>query len=84
MKTYEAIIEGDKVTWIGDRPAVAGRAHVRMKIELLSEGDQPNGTKLARIAREAVEQYGGITSIPDPVAWQREIRQDRPLPGREP
>lgn len=26
---------------------------------------------------------GGIRSIPDPLAWQREIRQDRPLPGRD-
>ena len=26
---------------------------------------------------------GGIPEIPDPVAWQREIRKDRPLPGRD-
>jgi hypothetical protein len=26
---------------------------------------------------------GGIRHIPDPTRWQREIRQDRPLPGRE-
>jgi hypothetical protein len=26
---------------------------------------------------------GGIKSIPDPARWQRKIRQDRPLPGRE-
>jgi hypothetical protein len=26
---------------------------------------------------------GGIKNIPDPARWQREIRQDRPLPGRE-
>ena len=23
-----------------------------------------------------------FSSIPDPIAWQRQIRQDRPLPGR--
>ena len=25
----------------------------------------------------------GFKGIPDPSVWQREIRQDRPLPGRE-
>jgi hypothetical protein len=26
---------------------------------------------------------GGIKNIPDPAQWQRDIRPDRPLPGRE-
>jgi hypothetical protein len=34
-------------------------------------------------ALERLAALGGIKSIPDPVAWQREIRKDRPLPGRE-
>ena len=33
-------------------------------------------------ALERIARRGGIPSIPDPVAWQREIREDRPLPGR--
>ncbi len=28
-------------------------------------------------------KHGSLKSIKDPVAWQREIRKDRPLPGRE-
>ncbi|MDO7876467.1 hypothetical protein Q5H93_17110 [Hymenobacter sp. ASUV-10] len=28
-------------------------------------------------------QGGSGKSIPDPLAWQREIRADRPLPGRD-
>lgn len=28
-------------------------------------------------------EMGGISEIEDASAWQREIRQDRPLPGRE-
>lgn len=30
-----------------------------------------------------IEARGGIKSIPDPSAWQREIRKDKPLRGRE-
>ena len=34
-------------------------------------------------ALERIAARGGIQSITDPVAWQREMREDRPLPGRE-
>lgn len=32
---------------------------------------------------EEMANSGGIESIQDPVKWQREIRKDRPLYGRE-
>ncbi len=31
---------------------------------------------------EQIAARGGV-DIPDPVAWQREVREDRPLPGRD-
>ena len=32
----------------------------------------------------ALRAFGGLKDvIPDPAAWQREQREDRPLPGRE-
>lgn len=34
-------------------------------------------------AMEALAAEGAISSIPDSVAWQREQRKDRPLPGRD-
>ena len=35
-------------------------------------------------AFQALRALGGLREvIPDPVAWQRELRQDRPLPGRD-
>ena len=37
--------------------------------------------------KEALRELRGLGGlrgvIPDPVAWQREMRQDRPLPGRD-
>jgi hypothetical protein len=42
----------------------------------------PNGTRLAAILTEMAEE--GIGEIfGDPMEWQREVRRDRPLPGRE-
>ena len=35
-------------------------------------------------ALDALRALGGLKDvIPDPIAWQREQREDRPLPGRE-
>ncbi len=43
---------------------------------------EPTGTKLARLMEEAASK-NLFADIKDPAAWQREIRKDRPLPGRE-
>lgn len=35
-------------------------------------------------ALDGLRALGGLRdTIPDPVVWQRELRQDRPLPGRD-
>lgn len=45
---------------------------------------QPHkGLELAAFLRERFREGGGLTSIKDPSAWQREIRKDRKLPGRD-
>lgn len=35
-----------------------------------------------RAGFRALQASGAFAEIEDPVAWQREIRKDRPLPGR--
>jgi len=44
---------------------------------------EPTGTKLARLMEQIAERGTAFSDIEDPAAWQREIRKDRPLPGRE-
>jgi hypothetical protein len=44
----------------------------------------PEMVKRRSEAFAALRAMGGLHDvIPDPVAWQREIRKDRPLPGRD-
>lgn len=43
---------------------------------------QNNGEKLYKLMEEMAAS-GGIKSIKDPVKWQREIRKDKPLYGRD-
>ena len=66
------------------------------KVEVTATLKAANGTspalpratpEMLRRRREAFQrlrEMGGLRDvIPDPVAWQREMRQDRPLPGRD-
>ncbi len=44
--------------------------------------DTARGEQMARIMEQLAEA-NPFSEIDDPVAWQREIRKDRLLPGRE-
>lgn len=55
---------------------------LKSKIKKNTYTEAPNGTKLAQLMSEASAKKL-FSDIKDPVAWQREIRKDRPLPGRE-
>ncbi len=66
--------------------APRGKVKVTATVEPVSAGEtaarQANWEQAMEALRGLAAQ-GGIQSIPDPVAWQREIRNDRSLPGRE-
>jgi hypothetical protein len=70
-----------------------GRAHVVLTLTSgEASGTQSKRRKLTATAEmvakriaafEELRALGGLRDvIPDPVAWQREMREDRPLPGR--
>jgi len=94
MKSYAAILEGDRVVWQGDRPSLVQPQRVTIMVDenevaasapgfgVRSE-PTPDQIEEAIRAMERIQRRGGIASIPDPVEWQREIRRDRPLPGRD-
>lgn len=39
--------------------------------------------ELVKKALRNLQEIGAFSTISDPVAWQRDIRRDRPLPGRD-
>ena len=82
---YKATIHGDKITWDDDvPPTIKDRKSVDVIITLRDRpiSQSKADARRAVAALQAIADRGGITSIPDPVKWQREIRKDRPLPGR--
>jgi hypothetical protein len=82
--TYKAVIRGDRVQWLGEAPETNGG--VAVQITVVEEPTAAEKAERGRAMAEALQRIadaGGVPAIPDPVAWQREIRRDRPLPGRD-
>jgi hypothetical protein len=83
-RTYRAVLRGDRVNWIDPPPRLEGDTEVVITfVEVVPEAVLRARRKSAVAALAELAAAGGIASIPDPVAWQREIRKDRPLPSRE-
>lgn len=86
MSTITAILDAD----------ADGTLHLPLPIELrqsklkvtatIQEAGDSNERPTkedALAALRKLRELGTFKEIADPVAWQREIRQDRPLPGRD-
>ena len=92
MSTITAILEADADGTLHlPLPPELRRSRVKVTATLEATpgnvsgetADWPARRERALAALERLAARGGIRSIPDPVAWQREQRKDRPLPGRE-
>ena len=88
LNTYKAKLKGDHIEWAESPPPAlnGGTTDVLVTVLVSQEAGTADKAELRRCRVAALERIaarGGIKSIPDPVAWQREMREDRPLPGRE-
>lgn len=92
-QTYRAILKNNQVIWLGDRPDLDGATEVSLTIvEPLPEPQQPEPQQPEEHQAEQQQRLLAILTqlaeanpfraIKNPVAWQREQRQDRPLPFR--
>jgi hypothetical protein len=87
-RTYSAILRGDRLEWTGEAPPVTGDESIRVSVEitepaaLCEDTPERRARRLEALAR--LRELNPFADIEDPVAWQRELRKDRPLPGREP
>ena len=84
LESYEATLQGDHIEWGEVRPSEA-EANRKVRVTILVHADEPqlpNGKEVAAIFNR-LAAMNAFSYIDDPVAWQREQRVDRPLPGRE-
>ena len=88
LNTYKAKLKGSQIEGVDEVPPSVNGGTTDVLVTLLPHMPETLEEKLERGARmkaalERIAARGGIQSIPDPVAWQREMREDRPLPGRD-
>jgi hypothetical protein len=85
-ETYPAILRENRIEWMGDPPPhLPPEQPVRVEVTLLGPASAAPAEQ-GRLMAEALEQLaarGGRGLPADPVEWQREVRRDRPLPGRD-
>jgi len=81
MTTDEGLIRDGRIEWLGDAPPPSA-VPLRVRVIVVEEEEATRGARMAAALR-GVAASGGVASIPDPVAWQHEIRKDKPLFGRE-
>ena len=90
MSTITAILEADQDGTLHlPLPAELRRGRVRVEAKLeqaSSEGEDAAETRRQQRLFEIMERIRArnpFKAIPDPVAWQREMREDVRLPGRD-
>ncbi len=89
LNTYKAVLQGDRLEWVDEVPEeLAGGKAVPAHITILEEKgvhllvDEHRGQRMAE-ALEQLATTGAMEHVDDPVGWQRELREDGRLPGRE-
>ena len=85
QRIFEAILKGNLLEWAnevprqGDRPV---RVYVTLQEERSTLSAQLRRQRIVEIL-EKIATNNAFAEISDPVEWQRDLRQDRPLPGRD-
>ena len=82
-RTYKAILHSDRVEWLSGKPETNEQMEVRVNTPIKRWKSETERKAALGAALEALAESGAFSDIEDPVAWQREIRKDRPLPGRD-
>jgi hypothetical protein len=85
VRAYRALLRGNSLEWIGEAPERSEGYPTAVEVTVLEERypaeARSRGEEMAATLDKLADN-GAISDITDPIAWQRDLRQDRPLPGR--
>ncbi|MDE0140931.1 MAG: hypothetical protein OXI80_00285 [Caldilineaceae bacterium] len=84
MRTYKAILRDNQIEWLECPPETSGalQVYITFPEEQDSEFSSNRGRLMAEVLAE-LSRRDTFAAIPDPVAWQRELRAERALPDRD-
>jgi hypothetical protein len=84
--TYKALLRGNRLEWLEEAPESETDHPLSVQVTILEQGtvaeEHMRGQAMAAVL-EQLAARGTLSDIANPVKWQRELRQDRPLPRRE-
>lgn len=86
LATYRAVLRGDQLEWVEEAPQLPeNRESVPVIVTIMPELEITPDERRRRVADTLAKlaEIGAFAEIDDPVEWQREVRRDRPLPGRQ-
>ena len=63
--------------------ALAGGGALAAPYPFATKDPNTGRARIPDVRLDKLAAMGGLSSIPDPSAWQREVREDRLLPGHE-
>jgi len=85
MRTYRALLHGDRLEWLGEAPESQTDAPLRVDVTVVEQAPDSEaharGPAMAALLEKLAAQ-NTFSAITDPVRWQRELRQERVLPER--
>ena len=86
MRSYRALLHGDRLEWVEEAPESQKDAPLQVRVvvpeQARSAETDARGRAMAAIPEKLAER-GAFSAIDDPVKWQRALRRDRTLPERE-
>jgi hypothetical protein len=88
LETYQGILRNNQIEWSGEAPVdLPPDQGVRVHVTLLDKVTPavPVGNQGERMAAtlERLAASQTFADVADPAAWEREVRQDRALSGRD-
>lgn len=82
-RTYRAVLRDGRIEWLDPPPRRDQPIPVHILIPNEETGNEEGRGKTMAAALKRLADRGGISAIKDPVEWQRGLREDRHLPGRD-
>jgi hypothetical protein len=85
-RIYKALLRGNRLEWLEEAPEAQTDQPLSVQVTIIEQGTGAEEVSRGQAMAALLEQLaarGTLSDMADPVKWQRELRQDRPLPGRE-
>ncbi len=84
LQTFRAVLKGNSIEWIDEAPQLGDQSiavHITVLEETVGSDSATRGQRMAEVL-EKLASNRAFSDV-DPAVWQREVRQDRSIPGRD-